>query len=436
MANGYQQSLLASMADLLTSNKYSDMMILSKTDGFNVHRAIVCPQSEGLASEIDTLLPDSAPIINCHEYDVETVGRMVDFLYTQDYDPLIIPRDAEFIKARFRANGLGQQGSSDEGEDDGRALTVTKDDLMAHILVHDIATDYDVHLLKTLAVEKFKTALEITPWNVEVCIGLIDHIYQQPAGQSSKLRTLIMDFASDHVAELENSRSYKNAVQKLETVKAFSDDLVPHARDEMARGALRGLFARLRQTQHDRPSEEESPSGDGETKEYNEKSATGSTEDQQDEIQDNAEGQNEGEEHQEHEEQAQEGDDVSQVKTPREQLLDATKEGREEQQKRDEEDRDEQNQSEEDQREEDEEDEDDDEEDEEDEDEEEEAQGRNEKSQSEDVESQESGEERQKGNEEHQKGDKEHQKGDKEHQKGDKENQKGSEKAQESEQGV
>ncbi|KAF2159617.1 hypothetical protein M409DRAFT_29936 [Zasmidium cellare ATCC 36951] len=211
MANIYQRSFFVGMANLQASSKYSDMSI--RCDGRE----------------------ESSRIIHHTEYNAETVGRMIKFLYTQDYDPPTIPKDDKFYRARMRAAGV-----TGADQDDGEIVTSTKEDLIAYIHVHGIAIYYGIPQLKLLATEKFTNALSITPWHLEHCLELIDNIYQQPVGQTSRLRSLITDLASNYLAELGNNEPFLAAVEQRASIGAFYADLLPVIKSRVVKGMLVG----------------------------------------------------------------------------------------------------------------------------------------------------------------------------------------------------
>ncbi|KAF4961274.1 hypothetical protein FSARC_10221 [Fusarium sarcochroum] len=88
---GHSDELIESIANLLVSGKYSDIVITCQNDRYEVHRAIVCPRSsffeaafngnfsEAINGKID--LPDDDPA---------AVEMMVHYLYHLDYTPSTI----------------------------------------------------------------------------------------------------------------------------------------------------------------------------------------------------------------------------------------------------------------------------------------------------------------------------------------------------------
>lgn len=192
-----------------------------------------CFLSRWLSAEVESRREESSRVIHHTEYDAETVGRMVKFLYTQDYDPPTILKDDKFYRARMRAAGV-----TGADQDDGQIVTSTKEDLIAHVHVHGIAIHYGIPQLKLLATEKFTNALSVTPWHLEHCLELTDNIYQQPVGQTSRLRSLITDLASNHLAELGNNEPFLAAVEQRASIGAFYHDLVPLIRSRVVKGML------------------------------------------------------------------------------------------------------------------------------------------------------------------------------------------------------
>ncbi|RDH22963.1 hypothetical protein M747DRAFT_276298 [Aspergillus niger ATCC 13496] len=81
--------------DLMSSEQYSDLKIQCGGEELQVHRAIVCPQSEILSDKCKDLSEDAPDaVVQVEGHDVAAVRFMIDFLYSGDY---AIPDQAKAI---------------------------------------------------------------------------------------------------------------------------------------------------------------------------------------------------------------------------------------------------------------------------------------------------------------------------------------------------
>ncbi|KAM3548897.1 hypothetical protein ARSEF4850_009152 [Beauveria asiatica] len=82
------------LSHLLKSGEFSDLTLVCGCKDFNVHKAVVCTQSKVLAAAIRGPFQESKTgKIVIEEYGTDTVEKMVEFLYTGDYEPQ--PHQAE-----------------------------------------------------------------------------------------------------------------------------------------------------------------------------------------------------------------------------------------------------------------------------------------------------------------------------------------------------
>lgn len=75
------------IASLLKSAKYSDLELKCNEATFKVHQAILCPRSPVLAAVCDGKFQEAlTKEIQVNDTDIDTLKRMLIFLYTDDYD--------------------------------------------------------------------------------------------------------------------------------------------------------------------------------------------------------------------------------------------------------------------------------------------------------------------------------------------------------------
>lgn len=118
MASFSSKTLIEGTTRLLTSGKYSDLTITTRTHSFKVHKAIICTHSKVLAAMSDAGFKESSTANLLLEHDdPAAVECMIKFLYTGDYDD---------------------------------NTTDVNSSLMFHVRVYALAEKYDIEGLKRL----------------------------------------------------------------------------------------------------------------------------------------------------------------------------------------------------------------------------------------------------------------------------------------------
>ncbi|KAM0512996.1 hypothetical protein ACHAPE_008356 [Trichoderma viride] len=74
---------------LMRSGQYSDVTLVCQGKEFQIHKLVVCSQSPVIAAALKgEFMEAQSGVINIEIFDAETVRRMVEYLYTKDYDEL------------------------------------------------------------------------------------------------------------------------------------------------------------------------------------------------------------------------------------------------------------------------------------------------------------------------------------------------------------
>ncbi|KAM3525799.1 hypothetical protein NHJ13051_003790 [Beauveria bassiana] len=159
------------LGHLLKSGQFSDLTLVCRDQEFNVHKAVVCAQSQVLAAAIrEPFQASKTGKIVIEEYDKDTVEQLVEFLYTGDYKPR--PHQAEENRDDTAPEeNLAQQmlatsivDSSDRQHhqaEDASQVPAPDEDLVQHVLVNSIADYYDIKALADLSKEKLRHAAQI-----------------------------------------------------------------------------------------------------------------------------------------------------------------------------------------------------------------------------------------------------------------------------------
>ncbi|KAK8205162.1 hypothetical protein IWZ01DRAFT_485955 [Phyllosticta capitalensis] len=182
-----------SFLSILETGEYSDLEIHCKEDRYNVHKAIVCPQSEVFHR---ALRPDSgfkrakesqSGVIELHEADPAVVKAMVQFLYRRDYDAPELDDDNN--PAIFHANNYAA------------------------------AEMYQVHGLKDRALQHFKSHF---PSSIELFAKMIDTVYSTTLDQDRSLRDYVVEQV---VRDMDRFRNLADLSLAMEEQALFGKDL-------------------------------------------------------------------------------------------------------------------------------------------------------------------------------------------------------------------
>ncbi|QGA16299.1 hypothetical protein EYB26_003966 [Talaromyces marneffei] len=259
------------LATLMMDPKYSDLTLECDGETFAVHKAIVLTQSVVLEKACQAHWKEGKDnVIQITEFDVRTVRRMVEFLYTGDYDqdkPEFVtptvdeqPLEAEdsdsnedAFSTLFRRSGSPafdlqslEAGVYDTGvsayqspsrleeimrewaPDDETAANTFIDTFSPQICVHAIAEYYMMNDLKEKVVEKIKALLKRTIWSTKGFMAVAKEVFettvpppstttdsghdqQQPQQQQYEgetLREVVLSAAFDHFTDMIQAKDF------------------------------------------------------------------------------------------------------------------------------------------------------------------------------------------------------------------------------------
>ncbi|KAL6891720.1 BTB/POZ protein [Trichoderma longibrachiatum] len=131
--------------DLLRSGQFSDLTVVCRGTEFKLHKVIACLQSPVFLAAVNSDFQEGRTgVIKIDQFDPETVRRLVEFLYTGDYDRL--PQEPQPV--------LEEQTQG--------AVTIDPDtpSTVLHVRVNAIADYYGVKALGHLATHKVQQAFQ------------------------------------------------------------------------------------------------------------------------------------------------------------------------------------------------------------------------------------------------------------------------------------
>ena len=221
---------IAKNVDPLESGKGADLIVKSGNEEFCVHRSIMIPRSDVIASTLEEVSRPENPFLRTHSKKIQwneavyeldddepdTVRRVIRFLYIGEYDDT---ETATFAKDQ----GLGTNGKgkgkeelrpradsevslaevelpgfdipSDEEADDTEAR------MMVHVKVYSLAEHLKINDLKEYARAHFET-LAIDYWPYENLPEMIHSVYASTPAWDVGLRSTMIDVCVAHYEEL------------------------------------------------------------------------------------------------------------------------------------------------------------------------------------------------------------------------------------------
>ncbi|KAL6880829.1 BTB/POZ protein [Trichoderma novae-zelandiae] len=128
---------------LLRSGQFSDLTVVCRGTEFKLHKVIACLQSPVFLAAVNSDFQEGRTgVIKIDQFDAETVRRLVEFLYTGDYDR--------------------QPQEPQPAQEQTPALTTDPDTpgTVLHVRVNAIADYYGVKALGPLANQKIQQAFQ------------------------------------------------------------------------------------------------------------------------------------------------------------------------------------------------------------------------------------------------------------------------------------
>ncbi|KAH7317410.1 hypothetical protein BKA65DRAFT_466379 [Rhexocercosporidium sp. MPI-PUGE-AT-0058] len=229
------------LVQLMGSEKYSDLKFVCQGQEFKVHKAIVCTQSPVLAAACDGSFQEAATnSINIDEFEAATVKRMIEFMYTKEYD-----------------DGMEKRGSEDVDSSNLPASThvdslcaitpaMTTEMVLHHVRVNAIADYYDIPLLKQLANTKIQRLLETT----RSADGFSDVVREVFNSTSDKaLREIMASTAATHIEELIGLEDFT----ALDVMSEFAVSIIQNTSRQLqaVKSQLQQTESRLRSAEQD-----------------------------------------------------------------------------------------------------------------------------------------------------------------------------------------
>ncbi|KAL6717962.1 hypothetical protein ACLMJK_004047 [Lecanora helva] len=202
-------SLVTKLNAIWESTEYSDLTIRCGSEDFKVHRAVVCVSCPFFAKACAGQWQEAQTgVIDLEEDDCPTVGRMLKYMYIEDYED---EGDAASITPYLRDTPEIYLTEADKPRNPNEPFagdnTSTLSRHLNNVAVYAIAEKYSILRLKDLALDKFESLMckqELSP----AIPTVIDAIFRTTTPLDEELRGVAVKFCASYDAEIVSDERY------------------------------------------------------------------------------------------------------------------------------------------------------------------------------------------------------------------------------------
>ncbi|KAL6699148.1 hypothetical protein J3F84DRAFT_365053 [Trichoderma pleuroticola] len=191
---------------MLRSGQFSDLTLVCQGKEFKIHKVVACPQSPVLSAAISGEFKESQTgVVQIELFDSETVRRMVDFLYTGNYDCGYPPsQNTAGTHAVTPAAVKSTSTSTPASKTTNTTLpapvaSASTQDTLAHVRVNAIADYYGIQGLTLLANQKIQQAYQ-AKWDAKAFLTSAKETLDNTGDK--KLHGMMALLAAQHLEEL------------------------------------------------------------------------------------------------------------------------------------------------------------------------------------------------------------------------------------------
>ncbi|PON25785.1 hypothetical protein TGAM01_v205222 [Trichoderma gamsii] len=178
---------------LMKSGQFSDLTLVCQGEEFKIHRFVACSHSSVIATALKGDFKEAqSGVITVELFDADTVRRMVEYMYTEDYDqgrensevatpvaigtPSTVPSIAPTTtpsnapSATLNATANGQSSSAIVNTALSTPAPIFTEDTLHHVQVNAIADYYGIQGLALLANQKIQRVY-YTSWDPKTFVN-------------------------------------------------------------------------------------------------------------------------------------------------------------------------------------------------------------------------------------------------------------------------
>ncbi|RMY21300.1 hypothetical protein D0867_03411 [Hortaea werneckii] len=223
MANVYTQSLLNEVAELWRTGENSDMTIKCEGREFKVHRLLVSAASPVLKAACQNGMRESQTGVVEHKtFDAETVERMLEFIYTRDYEVPWIPTVA-----------TGAIRTPDLNSDAEEVLvTSTSAWWIAHTRMYAIGDYYQLPTLKDPALVRLQNAAA-DPFELHDFAYVLKEAHELIGMHETGFHRMIQDFCLERAVFLTADKTFMTAMAEVPELQELAAILLGRVTKEL-----------------------------------------------------------------------------------------------------------------------------------------------------------------------------------------------------------
>lgn len=231
MANVYTQSLLNEIAELWRTGEGSDMTIKCEGCEFKVHRLLVSAASPILKAACHNGMRESQTGVVEHKtFDADTVERMLEFIYTRDYE---VPWRPTVATGAIRTPEL----NSDAEE---VLVTSTSAWWIAHTRMYAIGDYYQLPTLKDQALVRLQNAA-VDPFELHDFANVLKEAYKLIGKHETDFHHMIQTFCRENVIVLTLEKTFMAALAEAPEMQELTASLLGQVTRELEE---EGLYSR------------------------------------------------------------------------------------------------------------------------------------------------------------------------------------------------
>ena len=184
------------LGTLMRSPKFSDLEFVCEGQGIKVHKAIVCTQSSVIdkSANHEFFVEGQTGRIEMTNFDLPTVKRMVEFMYTGDYS--VTTED----------NGLDTSETPNPDDSEEAECTANLEIIKRHVRVNAIADYYDIPSLQRLSSSRIEDTFDEIPFHTDVLLGVLKEVQEKTGDR--ELYQILASAAANHLGEVLNDNNF------------------------------------------------------------------------------------------------------------------------------------------------------------------------------------------------------------------------------------
>ncbi|SMR59219.1 unnamed protein product [Zymoseptoria tritici ST99CH_1E4] len=215
------QFLTDATTRLSLDQRYADLELHCGGQTFKVHRAVVCSASAVMATECDGGdKHDGITVVSLDHISAKSMNSMLQFMYHGTYS---LDEAVTISTARQSEVSANKPWTASEKIEEGSS----KDILLAHAQVGNLAASYQLPELEILAQERFGAArrkgIVLDP---EDMIELASEVYTQALSGTDGLRAVILEMILEHADKYLNDCGFIDCIMKDEGLQDLAMDIL------------------------------------------------------------------------------------------------------------------------------------------------------------------------------------------------------------------